>query len=64
MRDYSGLPEISYPFHDRDILVTACGRICLHRKKITVSTVLAGRMLGIKEGPGDGPRNSEQRGAS
>ncbi|RWP23762.1 MAG: transposase [Mesorhizobium sp.] len=36
-------------FHDRDILVTACGRICMHRKKINVSTVLAGQRLGIKE---------------
>jgi hypothetical protein len=35
--------------HDRDILVTACGRICLHRKKINISTVLAGHTLGIKE---------------
>ena len=48
-RHYHGLPELSYPFHDRDILVTACGRICLHRKKINISTVLAGQKLGIKE---------------
>ena len=46
---YEGLPEVEYPFHDRDILVTACGRICMHRKKINVSTVLAGQRLGIKE---------------
>jgi hypothetical protein len=46
-RRYDGLPEI-YPFHDRDILVTACGRLCLHRKKINVSTVLAGQRLGIR----------------
>ena len=48
-RPYNGLPHVGYPFHDRDILVTACGRICLHRKKINVSTVLAGQRLGIKE---------------
>src|SRR5947209_953500 len=48
-RRYDGLPELTYPFHDRDVLVTACGRICLHRKKINVSTVLAGQRLGIKE---------------
>ena len=48
-RAYEGLPELEYPFHDRDILVTACGRICMHRKKINVSTVLAGQRLGIKE---------------
>jgi transposase InsO family protein len=48
-RPYRGLPELSYPFHDREILVTACGRICLHRKKINLSTVFAGQTLGIKE---------------
>ena len=48
-RRYDGLPNLAYPLHDRDILVTACGRICLHRKKINVSTVLAGQQLGIKE---------------
>jgi transposase InsO family protein len=48
-RPYDGLPELQYPWHDRDILVTACGRICMHRKKINISTVLAGQKLGIKE---------------
>ena len=48
-RHYDGLPELSYPFHDRDVLVTACGRLCLHRKKINISTVLAGQRVGIKE---------------
>jgi transposase InsO family protein len=48
-RRYDGLPELSYPFHDRDVLVTACGRLCLHGKKINISTALAGQRLGIKE---------------
>jgi transposase InsO family protein len=48
-RRYDGLPELTYPFHDHDILVTACGRICLHRKRINISTVLAGQRLGIRE---------------
>jgi transposase InsO family protein len=48
-RRYHGLPELTYPFHDRELMVTACGRICLHRKKIHVSTVLAGQRVGIKE---------------
>jgi transposase InsO family protein len=48
-RSYDGLPELSYPLHDREVLVTACGRICLHRKRINVSGVLAGQKLGIKE---------------
>lgn len=48
-RPYNGLPEVAYPFHDRDVLVTSCGRICMHRKKINISTSLAGQRLGIKE---------------
>lgn len=48
-RPYLGLPEVDYPLHDRDALVTTCGRICMHRKKINISTALAGQRLGIKE---------------
>ena len=48
-RSYQGPPELAYPWHDREIVVTACGRLCLHRKKINISTVMAGRKLGIKE---------------
>ena len=49
LRAYAGLPELDYPFHDRDILVTACGRIYMHKKKINLSTVLAGQRVGLKE---------------
>jgi transposase InsO family protein len=48
-RPYNGLPELSYPLHDREVLVTSCGRICMHRKRVNVSTVMAGQKLGIKE---------------
>ena len=48
-RPYGGLPEITYPLHDRDLLVTACGRICMYRKRVNISTALAGQRLGIKE---------------
>jgi transposase InsO family protein len=48
-RPYNGLPEIAYPMHDRDVMVTACGRICMHRKRVNISTVLAGQRVGIKE---------------
>jgi len=47
-RPYRGLPELTYPLHDRDVLVTACGRICMHRKRLNLSTVLAGQRVGIK----------------
>jgi hypothetical protein len=48
-RHHHGMPDIDYPFHDRDILVIACGRICIHRKKFNISTVLAGQRHSIKE---------------
>jgi hypothetical protein len=48
-RPYQSLPEISYPLHDREVLVTACGRICMHRKRVNISQVLAGQRVGIKE---------------
>jgi putative transposase len=28
-RPYTGLPDIDCPFHDKTIVVTRCGRICL-----------------------------------
>jgi len=48
-RPYAGLPELSYPLHDRQHMITACGRICMHRKKINLSTVLAGQLVGLNE---------------
>jgi len=36
-------------FHDKIIVVTNCGRICLGRRKINFSTVFAGQAVGIKE---------------
>jgi putative transposase len=48
-RIYKGLPDVDYPFHDRTIIVTHCGRICLGKKKINFSTVFAGQAVGIKE---------------
>jgi transposase InsO family protein len=48
-RVYTGLPELVYPLHDLTANVTHCGRICLHRKKINLSTVFAGQAVGLKE---------------
>jgi putative transposase len=42
-------PEPDYPFHDRTVRVTSCGRICLGRRKINLSQVFAGQVIGIKE---------------
>jgi putative transposase len=48
-RPYGALPELHYPFHDRVITVTDCGRICLRNKKVNFSKVFAGQDVGIKE---------------
>lgn len=48
-RVYRGLPNIEYPFHDKTVTVTRCGRICIKKKKINLSTVFAGQNLGITE---------------
>ena len=48
-RPYAGLPELDYPFHDKTVTVTTCGRICFNRQKINLSTVFAGQSLGIKQ---------------
>ena len=47
-RAYQGLPDLTYPFHDNTVHVTLCVRICLHRKKINLSTVFAGQAVGLK----------------
>ena len=48
-RPYRGLEDLEYPFHDRTALVTNCGRICYKRRKINLSTVFAGQLVGVKQ---------------
>ena len=48
-RQYHGLEELEYPFHDRTIAVTMCGRVCFGSRKINLSTVFAGQNVGVKE---------------
>ena len=48
-RIYEGLPDLDYPFHDRSVIVTTCGRICFKTRKINLSQVFAGQMVGIKQ---------------
>jgi putative transposase len=48
-RPYTGLQDIDYPLHDKTIVVTRCGRICLGKGKINFSQVFAGQAVGIKE---------------
>lgn len=46
---YCGLPDLEYPFHDKTVTVTSCGRIYIHNKKINFSQVFAGQKVGIRE---------------
>ena len=48
-RPYRGLGELQYPFHDRTITVTQCGRLCMGRRKINFSTVFAGQNVGVRQ---------------
>ena len=48
-RKYEGLPDVSYPFHDKTVTVTNCGRICHEGKKIHFSTVFAGHDVGLRQ---------------
>jgi putative transposase len=42
-RPYSGLPDVDYPLHDKTIVVTRCGRICLDARKLISARSLLGR---------------------
>jgi putative transposase len=48
-RLYQGLPDVDYPFHDKAVTVTTCGRICFNRQKINLSQVFAGQTVGVKQ---------------
>jgi putative transposase len=48
-RDYRGLEEVDYPFHDWSVVVTHCGRICFKGRKINLSHVFAGQKVGVKQ---------------
>jgi putative transposase len=48
-RVYRGLEELAYPFHDRTVIVTNCGRICFDSRTINCSQVFAGQKVGITQ---------------
>ena len=48
-RPYLGLTELHYPFHDKTITVTQCGRICMDRRKVNLSRVFAGQNVSVKQ---------------
>jgi putative transposase len=48
-REYYHPDVPDYPFHDRLIEVTQCGRICIGHRKINLSAVFAGQYVGIRQ---------------
>ena len=48
-RSYRVAEEPEYPFHDKAVRVTKCGRICMGQRKINLSTVFSGQVIGIRE---------------
>lgn len=48
-RPYRGLEDLEYPFHDLTAQVTNCGRFCYKSRKINLSTVFAGQLIGVKQ---------------
>ena len=48
-RVYQGLPPVEYPMHDRTVMVTMCGRICIKKLKINFCRAMAGQAVGIKQ---------------
>lgn len=48
-RAYKGIEPIFYPFHDKTIQVTECGRICQKNWKVNLSRAFAGQEVGVKE---------------
>ena len=48
-RSYFHPDPPEYPFHDRTIHITQCGRICIGRRKINLSRVFAGQYVGVRE---------------
>jgi len=48
-RIYKGLEPVEYPLHDRTITITRCGRLCMGKSKIHISSALAGQNVGVKE---------------
>jgi transposase InsO family protein len=48
-RAYRDPEPPQYPFHDRTVCITRCGRICIGKRKINLSQVFSGQLVGIRE---------------
>lgn len=48
-RVYEAPQDPDYPYHDKTVRVTRCGRICIGKRKIYLSLAFAGQIVGIRE---------------
>lgn len=48
-RELKPLEPLYYPFHDKTVTVTQCGRICEKGLKVSLSRAFTGQQVGIKE---------------
>lgn len=48
-REFKKPEPLYYPFHDKTVTVTRCGRICDNNMKVSLSRAFAGEQVGIKE---------------
>src|SRR6185437_5577766 len=48
-KEFKRLEPLFYPFHDKTITVSQCGRICDRGLKVSLSRAFAGQDVGIKE---------------
>ncbi len=48
-RPYRGVGELDYPLHDWASTVTHCGRICFRGRKVNLSQVFAGQLVGVRQ---------------
>ena len=48
-RPYRGVGELDYPLHDWASTVTHCGRICFKGRKVNLSQVFAGQLVGVRK---------------
>lgn len=48
-REYRGLTDLVYPGHDKSLLVSNCGRVCLKKQKVHISKAFANQPVGLTE---------------
>ena len=48
-KQYTGLPDLTYPGFDKTLLITSCGRVCVNRMKVHISRAFANQPVGLQQ---------------